>query len=114
MTGYCCDSVSTLYSLGGACLHTCAINPLPFDCKTQEHNGTNEQRGSDWLLFMNNWLLMCTEPRLSHNNVSTPEQASIPDEKVRSDRVERLFFSVADSMGITGRREFKWHRPVQL
>lgn len=52
---------------------------------------------------------MRTEPRLSHNNVSTPEQASITDEKVRSDRVERLFFSVADSMGITGRIEFKWH-----
>lgn len=48
---------------------------------------------------------MCIDPCLSHNNVCTPELTSITDEKVRSDSVYRPFFSVADSLEITGRIE---------
>lgn len=69
------------------CVRAYAINPLPFDWKTLAHNGTNTHtsRGSDWSLFINNWELVCTDPRLSHNTVCAAEHTSITDEKVRSD-----------------------------
>ncbi len=66
---------------------------------------THRKRGSDLSLFINNRVLMRPDLRLSHRNVCTPEHTSITDEKVRSDRVERPFYGVVHSVGITGRIE---------